>query len=289
MQFLDVIRLASRYTVARLLERDDFAKRTAAHAPIGIHELFYPIMQGYDSVAIQADVELGGTDQKFNLLVGRTLQESYGQLPQIILTMPLLPGLDGVQRMSKSLGNYIGVTDAPDDMFGKVMSIPDGVMTLFWRLVTDVGREELREIEGEFSQQRVNPMRIKQRLAGRIVSMYHGDEAAERARRNFEAQFSRREAPESLEEFHHSQVARVQGGRERPGLVDFLVAAGLAATNSAARRLVAQGAVSIDGERVTDLDVSLDAGREFVVRAGRRMKRYRPTPLTPGVTGGTSG
>lgn len=276
MSFLEVVRLASRYTVARLLERDDFAKRTAARAPIGVHELFYPIMQGYDSVAIEADVELGGTDQKFNLLVGRTLQEAYGQLPQIIMTVPLLPGLDGVQRMSKSLGNYIGVTDAPDDMFGKVMSIPDALMAPFWRLVADLPAPELAEIERDLGENRTHPMRLKERLASRVVTMYHDAESAERAQRNFKTQFSRRETPEDLEEFHRSDVAAIQGDRTQPGLVDFLMAGGLAATKSAARRLVAQGAVSVDGERITDLDTPLDGDRGFVLRAGRRMKRYQP-------------
>jgi tyrosyl-tRNA synthetase len=277
MPFVDVIRLTSRYTVARLLERDDFAKRTAARAPIGVHELLYPIMQGYDSVAIQADVELGGTDQKFNLLVGRALQEAYGQPPQIILTVPLLPGLDGVQRMSKSLRNYIGVTDAPDEMFGKVMSIPDGIMMLYWRLTTDAPPEELREIEGDLSQQRSNPMHIKQRLARRLVAMYHGSEPADRAERHFKTQFSQREIPEDLEEFHRAEVDAVQRHSDRPLIAEYLVAGGFAPSKSAARRLVAQGAVSLDGQRVTELEAPIDAGRSFVLRAGRRMKRYQPT------------
>lgn len=277
MPFADVMGLAARYTVARLLERDDFAKRMAAHAPIGLHELFYPIMQGYDSVAIEADVELGGTDQKFNLLVGRALQETYGQPPQIVMTVPLLPGLDGVQRMSKSLGNYIGVIDAPDDMFGKVMSIPDALMASYWKLVTDVPDPELAEIETDLAENRSHPMVIKERLAGRIVAMYHGAEAAERAQRNFKAQFSRREIPEDLEEFGPKELVAVQGDRLKPGLIDYLVAAGLATTKSAARRLVTQGAVSLDGEKVTDLDRPIDSDRAFVLRAGRKMKRYRPT------------
>jgi tyrosyl-tRNA synthetase len=275
MRFMDVIRLGSRYTVARLLERDDFAKRIAAQQPIGVHELFYPLMQGYDSVAIRADIELGGTDQKFNLLVGRALQEAHGQDPQIIMTVPLLPGLDGVQRMSKSLGNYIGVAEPPGEMFGKVMSLPDTSMALYWKLTAGASDDEVeamrREIEGG-----ANPMTVKKRLASRLVAIYHDLAAAEAAQRNFEAQFSRREIPEDLEEFRRPDLAAIQGNREHPGVVDFLVAGGLAATKSAARRLVAQGAISIDGERVQGIDARVDPDREFVIRAGRRMKRYRP-------------
>src|SRR5690242_435439 len=205
MAFVDVMKLASEYTVARMLERDDFAKRYKAGQPISIHELFYPLMQGYDSVAIRSDVELGGTEQKFNLLVGRTLQELHGQPPQIALTLPILPGLDGVQRMSKSLGNYIGVTEPPAEVFGKIMSLPDAVMPLFWSLVAERDDAESREIErdlgldpgtldrsaaGASGTPRVNPMQVKKRLAHRIVAMYHGLAAADRARDDFEKQFS---------------------------------------------------------------------------------------------------
>ena len=161
MRFADVIRLASQYTVARMLERDDFAKRYAARQPIGIHEMLYPLMQGYDSVAIRADLELGGTDQKFNLLVGRALQEIHGQAPQLILTVPLLPGLDGIQRMSKSLGNYIGVTDSPREIYGKVMSLPDAVLATYWRLVTDADEAEVDAVVRELGDASVNPMTVK--------------------------------------------------------------------------------------------------------------------------------
>jgi tyrosyl-tRNA synthetase len=276
MPFMDVLRLASTYTLARMLERDDFAKRYAAREPISMHELFYPLMQGYDSVAIRSDVELGATEQKFNLLVGRSLQETHGQAPQIALTLPVLPGLDGVQRMSKSLGNYIGVTDAPADMFGKVMSLPDACMPLYWRLVTDATMDELGAVERELADPRVNPMTVKQDLAARIVRMYHGIDAAARAREHFETQFSRREVPETLEEFHRGDVFAAQGAAPRAGIVECIVAAGFARSKSDARRLVEQGAVSIDGARVGGLDepVALDA--TFVLRAGRKMKRFRP-------------
>jgi tyrosyl-tRNA synthetase len=269
MQFMDVIRLASRYTVARLLERDDFAKRTAAQHPIGVHELLYPLMQGYDSIAIEADVELGGTDQKFNLLVGRTLQEAYGQPPQIVMTVPLLPGLDGVQRMSKSLGNYVGVTDSPMDMFGKLMSIPDSVMGLYWELASGASASELKDVERTLSDSKVNPMTVKKDLAHRVVRLYHGQAAADRAQRDFEVQFSRREAPESL------PVWSPETGEDM-GIKDLLVRSGLASTGSAAWRAVDQGAVSIDGVRITDRHHRQKMKQPFVIRLGRRMVRVSP-------------
>uniref|UniRef100_A0A832I6V2 Tyrosine--tRNA ligase n=1 Tax=Eiseniibacteriota bacterium TaxID=2212470 RepID=A0A832I6V2_UNCEI len=273
--FVDFIRLASQYTVARLLERDDFAKRFAAQQPIAVHELMYPLMQGYDSVAVRADVELGATEQKFNLLVGRALQEAHGQAPQIAMTLPVLPGLDGVQRMSKSLGNYIGVTDAPGEMYGKVMSLPDSVMTLYWRLVTDADEGELERVRTLLADPTVNPMRVKKDLAHRIVRMYHGSEAADRAQRDFEAQFSRREVPENLAEFHRAVLEAAARNAAAPTVVEALVACGFAATRSAARRLVAQGAVGIDGHRVTSFDHPVDPAASWVLRAGRRMIRYR--------------
>jgi tyrosyl-tRNA synthetase len=268
MSFMEVLRLASRYTVARLLERDDFAKRFSAQQPISVHELMYPLMQGHDSVAIRADLELGGTDQKFNLLVGRVLQEVDGQPPQIVMTLPLLPGLDGVQRMSKSLGNYIGVADIPGEMFGKVMSLPDRAMPLFWRLGTDASDEELATVTRELADPSVNPMVVKKRLASRLVRMYHGDDAARRAQADFEAQFSRREIPADL------PVKRVRAGEV--GIKDLLVTTGLAVSGSAAWRAVEQGAVSIDGARVTDRLHVQRVTSPFVLRLGRRMVRVEP-------------
>jgi tyrosyl-tRNA synthetase len=276
MAFMDVMKLASEYTVARMLERDDFAKRYAARQPISIHELFYPLMQGYDSVAVRADVEIGGTDQKFNLLVGRALQEIHGQPPQVIMTLPILEGLDGVQKMSKSLGNYVGVTDAPADMFGKVMSIPDRLMPAYWRLAADLPPEALEAEAAAAASGTENPMLGKKRLAARIVALYHGDEAAALAQRDFEAQFSRREAPERLETFGAADVARVAGGGMAPRIVEFVVAAGLAPSKGAARRLVEQGAVSIDGARAPSTELAPAIDRPFVLRVGRRMKRYEP-------------
>jgi tyrosyl-tRNA synthetase len=276
MAFMDVMKLASEYTVARVLERDDFAKRYAARQPISIHELFYPLMQGYDSVAIQADIEIGGTDQKFNLLVGRTLQELHGQAPQVIMTMPILEGLDGVQKMSKSLGNYVGVTDAPADMFGKVMSIPDRLMPSYWRLAADMPAQTLAAELATLAAGNENPMLGKKRLAVRIVTLYHGETAAAQAQSDFEKQFSRREAPDQLESFGRADVERVAGSGMAPRIVEFVVAAGLAASKGAARRLVEQGAVSIDGERALSTDVAPAPDAPFVLRVGRRMKRYRP-------------
>jgi tyrosyl-tRNA synthetase len=268
MGFAELLELASQYTVARLLERDDFAKRMAAQQPIGVHELLYPLMQGQDSVEIRADVELGGTEQKFNLLVGRVLQEVRGQPGQIVMTLPLLVGLDGVQRMSKSLGNYIGVTDAPGEMYGKVMSLPDRVMGDFWELVTDVSEEELVREGRALGDAAVNPMEIKQRLAARIVRMYHGEEAAARAARDFDAQFRRRDVPEDL------AVHTIPAGEI--GIKDLLVAIGLAASGSAAWRAVDQGAVSIDGARIKDRRHVQRIAAPIVVRLGRKMVRVEP-------------
>jgi tyrosyl-tRNA synthetase len=233
-------------------------------------------MVGYDSLIVKADVELGATEQKFNLLIGRVIQEDYGELPQIAMTLPVLPGLDGKQRMSKSLGNYIGVADTAADMFGKVMSLPDSVMGLFWKLVTDADDEELKSIERELGDANINPMQIKKRLGERLVRVYHGEDAAKRARESFEAQFSRREVPQDLESFDRATLAGAAKDERNPRLLDFLVAAGFAVSRGAARRLVAQGAVSVDGERATDPESPRDPATSFVLRAGRRMKRYTP-------------
>jgi len=272
MGFAEVLELTSQYTVARMLERDDFAKRMAAQQPISLHELLYPLLVGHDSVEIRADVELGATEQKFNLLVGRVLQELHHQPPQIIMTLPVLVGLDGTQRMSKSLGNYIGVTDAPADMYGKVMSLPDRVMDAYWKLVTDATPEELAEIERALADTARNPMEIKQQLAARIVRMYHGDEASARAARDFDAQFRRRDVPEDLA-VHELPAGEI-------GIKDLLVATGLAASGSAAWRAVDQGAVSIDGTRITDRRYVQRVSGPLVLRLGRRMVRVEPKRKT---------
>lgn len=279
MSFMEIMHLASQYTVARMLERDDFQKRFAGQQPISVHELFYPLMQGYDSVAIRADLELGATEQKFNLLVGRTLQELHEQPPQVVMTLPVLPGLDGVQRMSKSLGNYIGVADAPGEMFGKVMSLPDASMWTYWRLVTDATDEELESIAAELGplagarasteSSATNPMKVKKQLGHRIVRMYHGSELADRAQADFETQFQKGGVPSDLPTWRSPQSGPV-------GIKDLLVASGLAASGSAAWRAVDQGAVSVDGEKVTDRAHRHPMDRPFVLRLGRRMVRVEP-------------
>jgi len=269
MTFLDVIQLAATTTVARLLERDDFSKRYAAQHPIGVHELLYPLMQGYDSVAIEADVELGGTDQKFNLLVGRALQELRGQDAQIVMTMPILPGLDGVQRMSKSLGNYVGVSEAPAEMFGKLMSIPDVSMPIYLRLAAGLGPAEADGIVADIDRGKLHPMQAKKDLARRVVATYHDAAAAEQAQKDFELQFSRRGVPESI------PVWIAETGDDM-GIKDLLVRSGLASSGSAAWRAVDQGAVSVDGTRISDRGHRQKMLQPFVLRLGRRMVRVEP-------------
>jgi tyrosyl-tRNA synthetase len=272
MGLAEVIRLLASFTVSQLLERDDFAKRFEAEQPIGLHELLYPVMQGYDSVAIRADVELGGTEQKFNLLTGRELQRLHGQPPQSIMTLPLLIGLDGVQRMSKSLGNYVGVTDSPAEMFGKIMSLPDGTMGSYWRLVAQVDADEMQRIERQLADGSVHPMELKKRLGSRIVSLYHDDSAADQARQDFETQFSRREIPAELEEFGPGTMAL----DSKTGIVDLIVASGIAGSRGAARRLIQQGAVDLDGVRIEAPDIPVDFMISHVLRVGRTMRRYVP-------------
>jgi tyrosyl-tRNA synthetase len=271
MRFMDVMRLASEYTVARMLERDDFSKRFADRQPISIHELFYPLMQGYDSVAIRSDVELGGTEQKFNLLVGRALQELHGLPPQIIMTMPLLPGLDGGQRMGKSLGNYVGVTEAPSEMFGKMMSLSDAAMPVFWRLAAALQGDERAAVEADLAAlQRggdaVHPMTLKKRLAHRIVVLYHGETAAARAQADFDTQFQKKGVPEDL------PVVRIDTDKAM-GIKDLLVAAKLAKSGSEAWRQVDQGAVSLDGVKITDRNFRWEPSGPAVLRVGRKMVR----------------
>ncbi|MGH9195144.1 MAG: tyrosine--tRNA ligase, partial [Acidimicrobiia bacterium] len=263
MTFLDVIQITSRYTVSQMLERDDFSKRFASETPIGLHEFLYPIMQGYDSVVVRADVELGATEQKFNLLVGREMQKLHHQLPQIVLMLSVLPGTDGVRRMSKSLGNYIGVADPPEEMFGKLMSIPDQVMPTYWRLLTENGEGEGAGEEG------TNPMANKKRLARHLVGLYHGDEEAGQAQRDFEAQFQRGEAPASIAVWNPDPCSEM-------GIKDLLVKSGLARSGSDAWRHVSQGAVSINGVKVTDRDHRQNMASAFVLRLGRKMVRVEP-------------
>lgn len=257
----DVIRLTSKYTVARMLDREDFARRYQEGLPISITELLYPLLQAYDSVAIQADVEIGGTDQTFNLLVGRDIMREMGQEPQNILTVPLLVGTDGVQKMSKSLDNYIGVTEPPEEMFGKLMSVPDWVLGDYLRLLTDIPDQEIDAMLLAAERGELNPRDIKERLAFQVVADLHSVEAAERAREAFDRLFRRRELPEQMPEIE----VPAEGW-----IVPIMVQAGLASSNNEARRLIAQGGVRLDGQRVDNPDLVLRLERPTVIQVGRR-------------------
>jgi tyrosyl-tRNA synthetase len=253
-----MIRLASRYTVARILERDDFSKRYKQGQPIAIHELLYPLMQGYDSVAMKADVELGGTDQKFNLLVGRELQKQYGQEPQCILTMPLLEGLDGKEKMSKSLGNYVGIAEAPQEIFGKLMSVSDELM---WRYIELLSFEPAAEIRHWKSE---HPRDVKARFAREIVARFHGAAAAERAQADFESRFREGELPSDIPEV---TLQAPEGGIL---IAHLLKQAGLTPSTTEAQRMIEQGGVKLDGERVSDKGLKVPAGRTVVAQVGKR-------------------
>jgi tyrosyl-tRNA synthetase len=255
-----MIRLAARYTVARLLERDDFSKRYKRQEPIAVHELLYPLMQGYDSVAMKSDVELGGTDQKFNLLVGRELQRDYGLEPQCIVTMPLLEGLDGRDKMSKSLGNYVGITEPPGEMFGKLMSISDPLMWRYVELLSFESSAAIARWKREVQEGR-NPRDVKARFAREIVARFHGAAAARDAEAEFESRFRRGELPQDLAEL---KVAA--GGT----FAQILKMAGLVESTSEANRLIEQGGVKIDGERLADRSFKAQAGRSYVVQVGKR-------------------
>jgi tyrosyl-tRNA synthetase len=257
----DVIRLASKYTVAKLLTREDFAKRYEEGSPISITELLYPLLQAYDSVAIQADVEIGGTDQLFNLLVGRDIMREYGLEPQDILTVPLLVGTDGHLKMSKSYGNYIAVNDPPEEMFGKIMSIPDHVLGDYFRLLTDIPDEEIDLMIVEMRAGRLNPRDAKEHLAFVIVSDLHSPEAAEQAREHFHRVHRLREIPEQIPEVPVPGRARV---------LDYVVLAGFARSNNEARRLVQQGGVRLDGRRLDDPEEMLELHEPVVLQVGKR-------------------
>ncbi len=258
-----MIRLCARYTVARILERDDFAKRYKGGQPIAMHELLYPLMQGYDSVAMKSDVELGGTDQKFNLLVGRELQKDWGQEPQCILTMPLLEGLDGVNKMSKSLGNYVGIDEPAGEIFGKLMSVSDELMWRYFELLSFRPMEEISRWKDEVATGR-NPRDIKVALAQEIVARFHGAEAATAALAAFEARFRHGEIPEDLREV---SLPTPEGGL---AVAQMLKQAGLTASTTEALRMIEQGGVKLDGDRVTDRALKLPAGRSIVAQVGKR-------------------
>jgi tyrosyl-tRNA synthetase len=259
-----LIQLAARHTVARMLERDDFNKRYRTGQPIAIHEFLYPLVQGYDSVALRADVELGGTDQKFNLLVGRQLQEAYGQEPQIVLTMPLLEGLDGINKMSKSLGNYIGVTEAPDDMFGKLMSISDELMWRYFDLLSFRPNAELAQFKQDVSSGR-NPMEVKIELALEITARFHDHALAQRALENFRARSQLGQVPENVPK------RTVNISTPSIGVATLLKQCGLVSSTSAAYRLMEQGGVRIDSQKVTDTKASVNSGATHLFQVGKRV------------------
>jgi len=259
---VDMINLASRYTVARMLERDDFQKRYSEGRPIAIHEFIYPLIQGYDSVVLKSDVELGGTDQLFNLLVGRELQREMGQEPQAVITMPLLEGTDGVQKMSKSLGNYIGITEPASEIFGKVMSISDELMLKYYELLSSVDEDRLSAIRAGA----VHPRDAKASLASELVERYWGAEAAVKAAEDFRNLFRKKEVPDDVEELTLSAA-------EGTGLARALVASGLASSTSEARRLVEQGGVKLDGEKATDWKAELPRNKALLVQVGKRFFR----------------
>ncbi|AKS40568.1 Tyrosine--tRNA ligase [Wenzhouxiangella marina] len=263
MSAADMIRLSSQHTVARMLERDDFEKRYRAGQPIAIHEFLYPLVQGQDSVALKSDIEMGGTDQKFNLLVGRQLQSQAGQKPQIIITWPLLEGTDGVQKMSKSLGNYIGITEPADDMFGKLMSISDELMWRYFELLSFRSSGDIEGLKQAVAEGR-NPRDVKFELGIEIVDRFHGAGAGAQARDNFIARFRQGEMPEDIDQ------KRLEAGADGLGIAAALTACGLTASNSEAFRMIQQGAVKIDGERVEDRALMLQAGFEGVLQVGKR-------------------
>lgn len=259
----DLIRLAATHTVARMLERDDFSKRYSRNQPIALHELLYPLVQGYDSVALKADMELGGTDQKFNLLMGRELQKHFGQVPQCILTMPLLEGLDGFQKMSKSLGNYVGITESPGEIFGKLMSISDDLMWRYIELLSTASLEQLSRWKAEVAGGR-NPREIKVLFAEEIVARFHDTQAAERAHSDFEARFRKGELPDDIPEF------TVRSNNAVVPLVQVMKRVGLTASTSEAMRLIEQGGVKIDAERISNKSLRLSSGQQLVLQVGKR-------------------
>ncbi len=263
MDAAGLIQLAARHTVARMLERDDFHKRYTSGQPIAIHEFLYPLIQGYDSVAMKADVELGGTDQKFNLLVGRQLQESYGQEPQVVITLPILEGLDGVQKMSKSLGNYIGITEPPDEMFGKVMSISDELMWRWFELLSFRPMSEIEAFRRQV-QEGANPRDIKFLLAEEIVARFHDQAAAERARENFINRFRKGAMPDEMPE------VTLSAPPDGLPIANALKDAGLVSSTSEGLRMLKQGAVRIDGQRVEDRGLRLQPGTQLILQVGKR-------------------
>lgn len=266
MNFIDVIKLASKYTVAQLLERDDFSKRYQSGTPISLHEFLYPLAQAMDSVVIKSDVELGGTDQKFNLLVGREVQKSYGEEAQCILTMPILEGTDGVQKMSKSLDNYVAITDSPREMFGKVMSIPDNVISRYARYAAFVSDEEVAKLEAGLADGSIHPRNAKVETAMKIVAVYHDDSAAKGAFEEFERIFVNKDIPDVIDEMILDSISYRAD--------DLLLVTQMAPSKKEARRLIEQGGVTIDGERIADTFVEIDLTEKRLLKVGKRKFLY---------------
>ena len=264
MSFSDVIMLGSKYTVARMLERDDFEKRYKAGEPISIHEMLYPLAQAMDSVAIRADVELGGTDQKFNLLVGRDIQREYGLEPQVAITMPILAGTDGVEKMSKSLDNYIGISESPKQIYGKTLSIPDTLIFDYFVFTTNVPGEELGKIRKSLDDKSLNPRDLKRRLARTLVTMYHDEHSARAAEEEFDRVFVKKDLPDEVPEF---QFPAGNGGI---GILRLLTETKLASSNSEARRMIEQGGVTVDGERISDYNAEIQFTGSVIIKVGKR-------------------
>ncbi len=264
MNFEEVIKLASKYTVARMIERDDFTKRYKTGVPISLHEFMYPLAQAMDSVAIESDVEIGGTDQKFNLLVGRDIQREYEKEPQVILTMPLLVGTDGTEKMSKSYDNYIGIDDSPKDIFGKVLSIPDNLIYNYFELLTNVSDDELRNIKITLEDKASNPRDVKRKLARVLVSMYHSDDAGIAAQNEFDKIFINKGIPDNIPEFN------LGNDTNEISIIELIVKVNFANSNGEARRLITQGGVSIDGNKITDFREIIILDKDKILKVGKR-------------------
>ena len=266
LSFSEVLKVCSKYTVARMLERDDFSTRYKEGKPIGIHEFMYPLMQGYDSVAIQADIELGGTDQKFNLLVGRDIQREFGQEPQVIITLPLLEGTDGVEKMSKSLNNYIGIDESPQEMFGKVMSVPDNLMVRYFELVTDVSLDEIDKIKIGLESNDLHPRDVKKRLAREIIKLYHQQSAAIIAEEEFEKVFKNKLYPKKIKELILKKDDLKDGKR---GIVNLVKDSGILGSTGEAIRMVRQGGVRVNGEKISDPHIDLTVKDGMILKIGK--------------------
>ena len=264
MGLKDIMQLASNFTIARMLERDDFEKRYKGGIPIAVHEFFYPLMQAYDSVMIKADIEIGATEQKFNLVAGRQIQEAYGQVPQCILTLPILVGTDGVERMSKSMGNYIGINESAKEIYGKVMSIPDNLIYSYFELVTDVDAVYLKEVKEKLISLEFNPMILKKELAFRLVSMYHDEEAARIARAEFKRMFTDKGIPDDMPEYSISELG------DRIWIIKLLTQTGMVKSGGEARRLIKGGGLYLNDERISDESLELELSEGMLFKVGKR-------------------